>query len=536
MRRLIGDTQMKSKPLQIRRLVIMGAGPGSPDLVSPRVIAASKSVDVLYAFGRTAALFDEGQQVYTVDSLADLYHQLDSAQHNQVGVVVSGSPAIFSVAPLLVKRYADQYECEVIGGQSSIEYFFSKLGLALTQSCLVSAHGKTPDAQRISRILHHHPSVTLTLSSGSQMYEIAEMLCGFDSAFCAASCVIGSDLSYEEEQISRLTLGQLCPKHEESADLHQAPVFSDLSLLYIASPFDTFGSTGDRVKHTGSRSDCRQPRAFTQRFGRSADEFIRIGKTPITKPEVRSVILSKLQLEPQSTLLDVGAGSGSVCIEACLLCPDLRVVAVEKISDACRSLIQNAEQYGVSDRITVIEDDIVRMLGDRNEEMAGSQPGRSQPESTLFSTHEITPSVLSASESDHGGHTTSTHTAIPTHIFFGGALGSLETCIAHLMACARCADEDTDASDDDQQNHAKIGSTRKVVRVVAAAVTLASAAYLEKVLTRTWCENYEMVQISVSRSKEAGSFMIMDAENSIYIVSADVVLTKDIDDSGLHGE
>ena len=50
----------------------------------------------------------------------------------------------------------------------------------------------------------------------------------------------------------------------------------------------------------------------------------------ITKAEVRAVALAKLQLYPGLTLWDVGAGCGSVGLEASLLLPGGQIFAVEQ--------------------------------------------------------------------------------------------------------------------------------------------------------------------------------------------------------------
>src|SRR5262249_14921143 len=50
----------------------------------------------------------------------------------------------------------------------------------------------------------------------------------------------------------------------------------------------------------------------------------------ITKPAVRAVVLGHLDLPDRGVLWDVGAGSGSVAVEAALAAPGLRVVAVER--------------------------------------------------------------------------------------------------------------------------------------------------------------------------------------------------------------
>jgi cobalt-precorrin 5A hydrolase/precorrin-3B C17-methyltransferase len=66
----------------------------------------------------------------------------------------------------------------------------------------------------------------------------------------------------------------------------------------------------------------------------------------ITKPEVRSVVLGRLDLPDRGVLWDVGAGSGSVGIEAALAAPGLRVVAVERDPDAVAAILANAAALG----------------------------------------------------------------------------------------------------------------------------------------------------------------------------------------------
>ena len=63
------------------------------------------------------------------------------------------------------------------------------------------------------------------------------------------------------------------------------------------------------------------------------DEFIR-GKVPITKEEVRAISLNKLDLKNAKTFIDVGAGTGSVSIEAAKTYENLNVVAIEKNEEA----------------------------------------------------------------------------------------------------------------------------------------------------------------------------------------------------------
>ena len=58
--------------------------------------------------------------------------------------------------------------------------------------------------------------------------------------------------------------------------------------------------------------------------------FLRGEKVPMTKEAVRALALSKLELHRASHLIDIGAGTGSVSIEAALQYPGLRVTAIER--------------------------------------------------------------------------------------------------------------------------------------------------------------------------------------------------------------
>lgn len=80
-------------------------------------------------------------------------------------------------------------------------------------------------------------------------------------------------------------------------------------------------------------------------------EFIR-GDVPMTKEEVRAIAISKLNLHKAKGFLDVGAGTGSVALEAKCLFPHLEVVAIERHPHAVALIKQNS--YHLSAPITII--------------------------------------------------------------------------------------------------------------------------------------------------------------------------------------
>src|SRR6478672_6048075 len=67
----------------------------------------------------------------------------------------------------------------------------------------------------------------------------------------------------------------------------------------------------------------------------------------ITQAEVRAIALSQLDLQPGCVMWDVGAGSGSVALEAAQLVDPGRVYAIEQDSADYHLIVANAETFGV---------------------------------------------------------------------------------------------------------------------------------------------------------------------------------------------
>ena len=76
------------------------------------------------------------------------------------------------------------------------------------------------------------------------------------------------------------------------------------------------------------------------------DEWFIRGNVPMTKSEARAVSLSKLELYPGCVLWDIGAGTGSVSVEAALFCPGIRIAAIEFRPEAADLIRKNCEKAG----------------------------------------------------------------------------------------------------------------------------------------------------------------------------------------------
>jgi precorrin-6Y C5,15-methyltransferase (decarboxylating) len=73
----------------------------------------------------------------------------------------------------------------------------------------------------------------------------------------------------------------------------------------------------------------------------------------ITKTEVRVLSLAKLRLREESVIWDIGAGSGSVAVEAALIARHGRVYAVEKNAEDLELIRENLEKFRVGN-VTVL--------------------------------------------------------------------------------------------------------------------------------------------------------------------------------------
>lgn len=83
------------------------------------------------------------------------------------------------------------------------------------------------------------------------------------------------------------------------------------------------------------------------------EEFIR-GDVPMTKQEVRILTLVKARIHSRDIIYDIGAGTGSISVEAARLAPDGAVYALERNPKAVELIYKNAEKFGV-ENLTVVE-------------------------------------------------------------------------------------------------------------------------------------------------------------------------------------
>ncbi len=194
----------------------------------------------------------------------------------------------------------------ILPGISTVQLLSARLGRPWQDWILASAHGQTCDV--LETVCKGRPALFLTdpvRTPAALCRELAAAGLG------DLSVTVGERLSWPGERLLSCTAA-------EAAE----GTFHPLSVLLTEAP----------------------PRPCPRRSPGFPDgDFFR-GDVPMTKQEVRAVILSKLAVRPGDTVWDIGAGTGSVSIELSFMAG--RVFAVERTPTALELIRQNRRRFG----------------------------------------------------------------------------------------------------------------------------------------------------------------------------------------------
>ena len=91
--------------------------------------------------------------------------------------------------------------------------------------------------------------------------------------------------------------------------------------------------------------------------------FERLPGIPLSKREVRVLIISSLRMKPDSVFWDIGAGTGTIPVEIGLLCPQGQIIAIERDDEVARLIKRNCDRFGVHN-VNVIQGSAPECLKD----------------------------------------------------------------------------------------------------------------------------------------------------------------------------
>lgn len=244
---------------------------------------------------------------------AELESLLRQESDARLVVAASGDPLCWGIGGTL-RRLLPEGSYRVHPGTAAFQLLAARLGEPWEKWELFHCHGNdTPLPWR--RILRAPGAILYGDPRRTARQLAAELIAAFPAAGNRRAAA-GCDLNTQAELVVRGTLAELA-----------AGAVPDraLSILLIL-PGENTGTP-----------DCG--------FGREDADYLH-SKQMITHPEVRAIVLSKLRLPASGVLWDLGAGSGSVGIEAAELVPELKVHAVEKNPERFAELAENIRRSG----------------------------------------------------------------------------------------------------------------------------------------------------------------------------------------------
>jgi precorrin-6Y C5,15-methyltransferase (decarboxylating) len=266
-----------------------------------------------------------------------------------VVVLASGDPLWFGLGRILCDRIGVK-RLRFHPAPTSLQLAFARIGRPWQDADWVSLHGRNPEI--LASALQKRPAALAVLTDPNQggASSVQRMLrsSGLETSTDLWLC---ENLGHADERVQLITPGTALP-----ADLHPL-----LIALLIA------------------REPAAQDPHQLPLFGLDDGLYLQHSDHPglMTKREVRIQLLAELALPKEGVLWDLGAGTGSVGLEALRLRPDLQLLAVERRAGGAQLIQRNAQRLGVNPA-AVLETDATAVLN-------GGLPSHlSQPDRVLL--------------------------------------------------------------------------------------------------------------------------------------------------------
>ena len=301
----------------MKKIYLVGVGMGNPDTLTVGAKRAIEESDLLIGAKRLMQPYShlDCKQLELILS-DDIAEAIEAEAFEQASVLLSGDVGFYSGATKLYDKLA-AYEVEAIPGISSLVYFCAQLHTTWQDATLVSAHGREHNAVGVIQ----SSKKTFCITGGkTKVSDICRSLA--ERGLGGLTVAVGERLSYDDERIVRGTAAELADGE-----------FVDLAVMLVENP-----------------------RPIQREYGAPAlpDAAFERGKAPMTKEEVRALSVAKLRIASAHTVWDVGAGTGSVSIEAARAANQGTVYAIEKKADALELLACNRDALGASNMVVVL--------------------------------------------------------------------------------------------------------------------------------------------------------------------------------------
>lgn len=304
------------------KVPVIGIGPDGLAGLSPRGRELLLAAEVVFGSEGTLRLLPElaAERVVIGTDLPVVVEKLRAAVgRRRTAIVASGDPLFYGTARYLTEKVGVEH-FEVMPHVSSMQLAFARLQESWEEAFLTDLAARPLDD--VLDKIRSAETVGLFTSPRYQPNRVAAELLGRGMDYFTA--FVCENLGGKDERITRAELGEV-----------RDMTFDPLNILIL--------------KRKPNRPD--RPRAARlRRFGNPDEVFAQTRpKTGlITQAEVRGVALSQLDLHPGDVFWDVGAGSGSVAIEAAGLVSPGPSYAIEQDTADYHLIVANAERFGVS--------------------------------------------------------------------------------------------------------------------------------------------------------------------------------------------
>ena len=235
------------------------------------------------------------------------------AETKRVVVLASGDPNFYGVGPLVVRVLGAEHVV-IHPNLTAIQTACARLQMPWQDATVISLHGRAWEP--LTAALDKPGPLLIYTDPAHSPGEIARFLQA-QGLSQARFCVL-EDLGQDTERITWMSLAEA-----------QEREFSLLNLVVVVPEPGEVSSWRPQL-HLGLPEA-----ALVHQAGL------------ITKAEVRVVALAKLKLLPGQVLWDVGAGCGSVGLEASLLIPGGKIFAVERHPERAAQIVANRDKFGV---------------------------------------------------------------------------------------------------------------------------------------------------------------------------------------------
>jgi len=278
---------------------------------------------------------DKKKSFFSSKSNNELVKWLRS-QKTDVILISRGDPLWFGIGRILLENFSKD-ELSFYPSNTCIQSAFSKLKIPWQDTVNVSIHGR--DSTKLIEALRARSSkMAIITDSSKKSLEIIKknlselnLIDFYDFWLC-------EEIGFEHENIRKLNLKESLPSNISSLNI---VVLTKTKKNYSNDHLPLFGINDQIFKTFNDRPNL------------------------LTKREVRIQILGDLELPKSGVIWDVGAGCGSIGLEALKLRPSLDLFCIDKRIGSKALILENSKRLGVKPKF-IFEEDIIKTLNTRN--------------------------------------------------------------------------------------------------------------------------------------------------------------------------